>query len=417
MSDRPGERTSPGLLGSGFDLVVVGLAGGCLLGGAVVWATTALAGLLGSGQAVTLPLTGLPRAVVGVASHLSNPAAGYPPPIGRLEAAAPWWWLSFVVVTGSLVGLFVVAAVCLRRFAGAEPRAGRGATWATRGDLRPLRVKAPAKGRVILGKSSHGALATEAQHSVMVFGPAGSAKTTGVAIPAVLEWEGPVLSVSVKGDVLEATHPARKKRGGRVQVFDPTGASSCRGAFWSPLRSCSDFEEACRIGQAMAQAPHTASGADLRDDSFWYEGAASVLPLYLYAAATCRTTIDQVVRWVSRQEDEAVAPLIEDSGNAFAEDAWAALWSARDQLRKDYFATAVSALWAFGGPRVRESLRRSEIDPFSFLDGRPNTIYGCPPRRPAPAAAAVFRLCHRGLGCPLCPSLPFRPPRPSHRCW
>lgn len=60
MSDRPGERTSPGLLGSGFDLVVVGLAGGCLLGGAVVWATTALAGLLGSGQAVTLPLTGLP---------------------------------------------------------------------------------------------------------------------------------------------------------------------------------------------------------------------------------------------------------------------------------------------------------------------------------------------------------------------
>jgi type IV secretory pathway TraG/TraD family ATPase VirD4 len=55
----------------------------------------------------------------------------------------------------------------------------------------------------------------------MVFGPTGSMKTTGLVIPSILEWDGPVLSTTVKSDVIDATYAARRRGGGRTWVFDP----------------------------------------------------------------------------------------------------------------------------------------------------------------------------------------------------
>ena len=56
---------------------------------------------------------------------------------------------------------------------------------------------------------------------MLVVGPAQSGKSTGVIVPAVLEWQGPVLSTSVKADVVHDTHAARSQLG-EVLIFDPT---------------------------------------------------------------------------------------------------------------------------------------------------------------------------------------------------
>ena len=50
----------------------------------------------------------------------------------------------------------------------------------------------------------------ERRHSLLVVGPTQSGKTSGLAIPALLEWQGPVLATSVKGDLLGHTEAARK---------------------------------------------------------------------------------------------------------------------------------------------------------------------------------------------------------------
>jgi type IV secretion system protein VirD4 len=68
------------------------------------------------------------------------------------------------------------------------------AAWAGGRELRLLTVGEPEPGRVILGRTPGlmgRLLAAEDCHSVLVFGPTGSYKTSALVIPAVLEWSGP----------------------------------------------------------------------------------------------------------------------------------------------------------------------------------------------------------------------------------
>ena len=48
---------------------------------------------------------------------------------------------------------------------------------------------------------------------MLVLGPTQSGKTTGLAIPALLEWEGPVVATSVKGDLVASTRGFRALHG------------------------------------------------------------------------------------------------------------------------------------------------------------------------------------------------------------
>jgi type IV secretory pathway TraG/TraD family ATPase VirD4 len=61
-------------------------------------------------------------------------------------------------------------------------------------------------------------LAAEDCHSVLVFGPTGSYKTSALVIPAVLEWTGPLLATSVKPDLLRATMAHRARLGQGIQL-------------------------------------------------------------------------------------------------------------------------------------------------------------------------------------------------------
>ncbi len=68
-----------------------------------------------------------------------------------------------------------------------------------------------------LGRAGSALLAAESRQSVLVVGPTQTRKTSGLAIPAMLEWAGPVIATSIKTDLLRDT----------MQAAQRAGASSC----------------------------------------------------------------------------------------------------------------------------------------------------------------------------------------------
>ena len=91
----------------------------------------------------------------------------------------------------------------------------------------PCRAGAAA-GRIILGRRDRIRdrllgrlyLAVKQCHSVLAFGPPGSLKTHGLVIPAILEWQGNLVTTSIKPDVLRATCAHRASLGA-VWVYRP----------------------------------------------------------------------------------------------------------------------------------------------------------------------------------------------------
>jgi hypothetical protein len=127
----------------------------------------------------------------------------------------------------------VNAGVGWRLWTNNRGKTDRGVTWARPRDLKPLLVRQPQPGRLTLGTVDK-LVATEQPHSVAVIGLAGTGKTTGSAIPALLEWDGPVVATSVKGDLVE--HAIGERKGaGEVWVYDPTGSTGDPSADGTPL--------------------------------------------------------------------------------------------------------------------------------------------------------------------------------------
>jgi type IV secretion system protein VirD4 len=127
--------------------------------------------------------------------------------------------------------------------------------------LRHLLVPGPRRGRIILGRRDRIRdrllgrlyLAVEQCHSVLAFGPPGSFNTHGLVIPAILEWQGNLVTTSIKPDVPRATCAHRASLGA-VWVYDPLGLSGVPGARWTPLAHCRTYADARRIGRMLADA-------------------------------------------------------------------------------------------------------------------------------------------------------------------
>src|SRR5207249_3864622 len=75
----------------------------------------------------------------------------------------------------------------------------------------------------------------------------------GFAIPALLEWRGPIIATSVKTDLLAATIAHRRRRGA-VWIYDPTETSGDAPSSWSPLDACDTWQGATRTAAWMVEA-------------------------------------------------------------------------------------------------------------------------------------------------------------------
>jgi type IV secretory pathway TraG/TraD family ATPase VirD4 len=315
--------------------------------------------------------------------HFNDPKRAWPPgtqrllpgPVGMYTALILTVWLP-VLLVGWVVGRWRLPA---RRHRAA--RRQQGARWASLWQLRRLLVTRPKPGRIILGRRDRWRdrllgrvlLAVEQCHSVLAFGPPGSYKTHALVIPALLEWSGPVVTTSIKPDVLRATL-AHRARLGQVWVYDPLNLSGVPGAQWTPLAYCGSYAKAKRIGRMLADAADV-QGQKADDATYWQLLGAKLLACVLYAAAGTGRTMADVARWVDVQDFDEVAQCLMELGDAHALDAWAACTNRPDNTRGSVFGTAETLLDVFGDPTIAASAEGCDIALDALLTGPNNTLY------------------------------------------
>ncbi len=241
--------------------------------------------------------------------------------------------------------------------AGPGPPDPGAAGWGSRRQLAPLVVRGAPPGRLVLGTlATRGArpgrtvLAGEPAQSVAVVGPTQSGKTTALAVPAILGWEGPVVAASVKTDLVRDTLGWRRSCG-RVWCFDPGGATGLPAARWSPLPACATWSGARRVASDLTEV--TRGPGTTADGEFWYATAAKLLAPLLFAAAQAGLDMGDVVRWVDTQEVAEVAGILEATGVPEALQAARATWQRDDRQRSSVYTTAETVLepFAAGGSR------------------------------------------------------------------
>jgi type IV secretion system protein VirD4 len=219
-------------------------------------------------------------------------------------------------------------------------------------------------------------LATEARHSVLVLGPTQSGKTSGLAVPALLEWSGPVIATSVKDD-LAATSLSWRGRQGPCWVFDPTGTSGIRPrASWTPLAGCADWSAAQRMASWLVEA--TPARAGLADAAFWYAAAAKQLAPLLLAATRGGGTMAEVVRWTNMSVFDEPGRLLDLCGEDGASMALAACEARDPRILSSVATTLETVLAPFEDPVVAAATATAEID----LDGllaQGGSLYLCGP--------------------------------------
>jgi type IV secretion system protein VirD4 len=222
---------------------------------------------------------------------------------------------------------------------------------------------------------------------LLVLGPSQSGKTSGLAVPAILEWDGPVVATSVKTDLVRDTL-AWRRRVGPTWVFDPTASTGLPAATWTPLARCRDWEAARQVAAWLCGAARTRTGGT-GDDEFWYGAASKLLAPHFLAAAAGGRTVRDVVRWIDTQDESEVAVLLDQAGVEEASRAAAASWARDDRTRDSVYTTAEIVLEAFADPTVAASAQSCDVHPDALLASS-GTLYVCAPAHEQERLRPVF---------------------------
>jgi type IV secretion system protein VirD4 len=369
--------------GIGEQLVLYGLLG-TGTAGLLAWSSGQLAGLVFGHTWLDLGVADVAAVLWQLPHHLSDPALAWPARVqGELPGPMGMYASAATVVGGAASGTAAVMRHLPGRAAGHRPgreHKHKGSVWAKGRELRLLTVAGPTPGRVILGRTpglpglGRRLLAAEACHSVLIFGPTGSFKTSAAVIPGILEWSGPLVATSVKPDVLRATLAARSRKG-EVLVLDPLGASGLQSAQWSPLASCGTWagaqQTAVQLANAIEQTPTEEQRPEHR---FWKTMGTKFLAPLLFAAATKGLGMAEVLHWLDTREDHEINDLLEGTGVQAAQDAWESSQSRTDRAVDSLYATAEEVLHVYANQRVTQFTDGHALDLDYFLSGD-NTIY------------------------------------------
>ena len=357
------------------DAAMLVVIGGVALGAALVWLWGAVAGaVFGRGWAA-VGTGALPDVLIRLPARLSNPAAAWPPPArGRLPGPAGFYAALALIGGGGAVLLLGLARAGV--VAGLGRGGAGGARWARGSELRALRARS-GDARLTLGRHRGRLLHAEHRHALVAFGPPQSGKSSGLAIPALLEWSGPAVASSIKTDLLAATLPRRETLG-RTFVFDPFGLSRTASHTWSPLRGARTWDGALEVAWRLA-ASGEVDQRGVEGGDFWAIAAEQRLAPLLYTAAATEAGIESVVRWTygqgTRSLNEALTKLGHDARDErrrtdahAAYDAVRAFEAQADRTRSSIEATAQALLRAYRFSRVAASARSCEITPDRLLD-------------------------------------------------
>lgn len=209
-----------------------------------------------------------------------------------------------------------------------------------------------------------------AEDSVGIVGPPRYGKSSGVIIPAIMNWNGPVVSTSTRGDLLQFCGAWRQQvaqaRGGRVYVYDPFASEpEVTSVRWSPLAGCDDPTVCYRRVSAMVAVV----GRGISDGEHWRAGAAVILRACFHAAALSGRGIVDVRRWLARQDTREPAEILRTSiteAVTWADDLQA-VERVGDRERGSFFSVARNTLDATAEPRMLASAASTDLDVDEFL--------------------------------------------------
>jgi type IV secretion system protein VirD4 len=322
----------------------------------------------------------------------------------------PHVWLFVGVIVAAAAALLGATAALALAWAGGVPGIGaarmlmpgrlqRSSRWATWHDLRPLRVRRPRPGTLVLGRRGPRLIATEAETSVLVIGPTRSGKTSGLVVPNLLEWQGPAIVTSTKSELVDLT-AAHRRSVGPVYVYDPTGEIGERAdrVTWSPLAGCDVLDVAWAVAAWLCAGLQQGGGRGDNDWAHWAESGKLLIAPLLYAAAACDRTIIDVRDWIHSFDLETPSELLaaltrEQPGrDADPQRAIAMLTSVDQRPEKErgtVFSTVMRIFSVFNERAVAASAMTSHFDPQSFLRDR-GTLYLCTPRQSPERIASLF---------------------------
>jgi hypothetical protein len=264
----------------------------------------------------------------------------------------------------------------------------------TAADASPERFEdlVPARHSVILGTYRGAPVAARPFRPVLVLGPQRSRKTTGVIIPALLEWEGPVLVTSVRDDVVMGSIARRERMGGKTWVFEPFGELFSGGSAlttWNPVDGCQDWEAAVRMAHALTESGNPQQSG-IKDDKWWYSQATLLLGPLLNAAALSRLSMEEVSRWARTGERAEVHARLQVGGaRQEAVKTFQVFSDLVDATRDGVYATLRNVLRAYESEAVRRN-SRTGFQPDEFFNGEPNTLYMCAPPHEQELLAPIF---------------------------
>ena len=391
----------------------------------MLWLTGQVAGFVNSGHwpKVSLPEMGV--VMTKVPRHPLDPAAAWPNGARQLLPGPVLFWATFMILLVVLAAAWVYLSAALRS---ARRRIGRSivverqtapadqvgpAGWARPQLFRELYVRAPTPWRVSLGRVNGRLVAAEPLQSVIALGPTQSQKTSGLVIPAVLEWDGPVLAAGVKPDLIGSTIGRRWQKG-EVFLYDPAGTTGMEANTWTPLSRCDRWEGAYRMALSLVNASRL-TRAD-RDAEGMAGDTTNLLAAMLLAAAVGGRSMSDVLRWGQRQDRDDISAGIDVANAPAARDAFESIWRLPDETRSRVYAQVPRVIDAYTDPTVKEASVGTQFTAERLLDGLANTVYVSLPaheqRRLGPLTMAlvqdVIELAFersRDRGAPIDPAL------------
>jgi len=312
------------------------------------------------------------RAVTGAIRH------HHPVTAGLILAHLP-----ACVGVAAPLGLLAGAGWDVRRRHKTGPKLGaaeRGGPAPTAKQLAPLR-SGDGRQRVVLGTFGGRPIATEARRHTAVVAPPRSGKTRGVVMGSLCSWDGPVVTTSVKGDLLYDTeHGAgayayRASLDAPVWVFDPSGSSGWPCVSWSPLGRSHTWQGALRSARSMVDAAN-GSTEQSSTSQFFNARSSAVLALALHAVALSDGPMSEVGRLVrgagdlQSLADDLTKRLSKEMAIDEAMNAIEALRSGSETSSGDVIATLNNTLAVFDDPKVAANTAEVDFSPATLIDSK-----------------------------------------------
>lgn len=164
-------------------------------------------------------------------------------------------------------------------------------------------------------------------------------KTTSLAIPAIMDAPGPVLTTSNKRDIVDAVRGPRSRKG-RVYVFDPQQIVHERQDWWwNPLSYVTDDTRARKLAGYFSSS---VTDPNAKKDAYFDSTAETLLTDLLLAAALDGRAITDVWRWLMNPVNPDPQAILSRCGYPLNADELESIMNAPDKQQQGVYGSAMT---------------------------------------------------------------------------